>query len=168
MMIIVYLVTGLVVIVAGVFLVGRSLPEAHHAAVSAHFKQPVTHVWQVLTNYADYPAWRKIKSVTLLPAENGCQRWQEVSGWGDTVTFVEVEKQPGSRLVVRIADENLPFGGQWIYQLREQEGGTHLTITEEGQVYHPIFRFMSRYVLGHTKSIKQYQDALGSYLSGKA
>lgn len=166
MMIVVYLLAGLVVMVAGVFLVGRSLPEAHQATVSAHFNQPITRVWQVLTDYAGYPAWRKLKGVTLLPAENGCQRWQEVSGWGDTVTFAEVEKQPEVRLVIRIADENLPFGGQWTYQLQEQEGGTHLTITEKGQVYHPVFRFMSRYVLGHTRSIKQYQDALGRYLSG--
>jgi hypothetical protein len=35
-----------------------------------------------------------------------------------------------------------------------------LTITERGEVYNPFFRFVSRYVMGHTQSIDEFMAAL--------
>jgi len=55
---------------------------------------------------------------------------------------------PPSLLVTRIAGENLPFGGTWTYRILPAAGGSDLTITEDGEVYNPIFRFMSRFVFG--------------------
>jgi hypothetical protein len=34
-------------------------------------------------------------------------------------------------------------------------------ITEDGEVYNPIFRFMSRFVFGHTHTMDAYLRALG-------
>ena len=34
-----------------------------------------------------------------------------------------------------------------------------MTITERGEVYNPIFRFVSRFVLGHEKTINTYLSA---------
>ncbi len=34
-----------------------------------------------------------------------------------------------------------------------------VTITERGSVYNPIFRFMSRFIFGHTATVEAYLDA---------
>ena len=39
--------------------------------------------------------------------------------------------------------------------------GTLLTITERGEVYNPIFRFVSKFLMGQTKSMDEYLRALG-------
>jgi hypothetical protein len=65
--------------------------------------------------------------------------------------------------VGRIADSNLPFGGSWTYELAPAgDGETTLRITEDGEVYNPIVRFVSRFVMGHDATIKQYLSAVGT------
>ena len=39
--------------------------------------------------------------------------------------------------------------------------GCAVTITESCEVYNPIFRFMSRFVFGHSATIKRYLRDLG-------
>jgi hypothetical protein len=64
-------------------------------------------------------------------------------------------------MVTRIADKTLTFGGAWTYELSPQGGGTRLVITEHGEVYNPLFRFMSRFVFGHTATLDRYLADLG-------
>ena len=40
-------------------------------------------------------------------------------------------------------------------------GGSVVTITEHGSVYNPVFRFVSRFIMGHTATIDGYLRALG-------
>jgi hypothetical protein len=42
---------------------------------------------------------------------------------------------------------------------------TRLTITERGVVYNPVFRFASRFIIGHAGSIEQYLAALEGRIS---
>jgi len=42
-----------------------------------------------------------------------------------------------------------------------QPGVTNVRITENGQVYNPVIRLMSRFVLGHTRTMDIYLYALG-------
>ena len=73
-----------------------------------------------------------------------------------------------------IADKGIPFGGSWDYRIAPDGTGSRITITENGQVYNPIFRFVSRYVLGHTATLDKYLTALAARVgdtyvpSGKA
>jgi hypothetical protein len=70
---------------------------------------------------------------------------------------------PDRMLVGRIANTDLPFGGAWTYELTPAgEGLTTLRITEDGEVYNPIFRFVSRFVMGHEATMKQYLGAVGT------
>lgn len=63
---------------------------------------------------------------------------------------VRVERnEPPALIVTRIAGDNLPFGGTWTYRIAPAAGGSDLTITEDGEVYNPVFRFMSKFVFGH-------------------
>ena len=99
----------------------------------------------------------------MLPDENGHRRWKEASKSGPPITFVVDRSTPDRLLVGRIADPTLPFGGSWTYELTPAESGTTtLRITEDGEVYNPIFRFVSRFVMGHDATIKQYLSAVGT------
>ncbi len=64
--------------------------------------------------------------------------------------------EPPSLLVTRIVGEKLPFGGTWTYRIAAVPGGSDLTITEDGEVYSPVFRFMSRFVFGHFATIDAF------------
>jgi hypothetical protein len=68
--------------------------------------------------------------------------------------------EPPSRLVTRIADPALPFGGTWTFELMPKDGGTALTITEDGEVYNPIFRFMSKVFFSQTATMEAYLTSL--------
>ena len=72
--------------------------------------------------------------------------------------------EPPSLVVTRIVGERLPFGGTWTYRIAPAPGGSELTITEDGEVYNPIFRFMSRFVFGHYATM----DAFLQHLKAQA
>jgi len=74
-----------------------------------------------------------------------------------------IESIPPARLVTKIADK-LPYGGMWTYELAPDGPGTSLRITEDGEVYNPIFRFVSRFVMGHTATIDASLRDLGKKL----
>jgi hypothetical protein len=61
---------------------------------------------------------------------------------------------------MKIDATDLAFGGTWTYELRDDRGGTEITITERGEVYNPIFRTLSRFVFGHTATIDAYMKSL--------
>jgi hypothetical protein len=78
--------------------------------------------------------------------------------------IIEIETAvPDQRLVTRIADKSLPFGGSWTYIVIPRGDSTTLRITEDGKVYNPVFRFVSRFVLGHTATMKKYPADIGRY-----
>ena len=54
----------------------------------------------------------------------------------------------------------MPFGGTWTYRLEPTASGTRLTITEDGEIYNPTFRFVARFVLGYEGTMTRYLDAL--------
>jgi hypothetical protein len=39
--------------------------------------------------------------------------------------------------------------------------GSRVRITERGEVYNPVFRFMSRFVMGHSATARAYLMSLG-------
>lgn len=55
-----------------------------------------------------------------------------------------IERVEPSKLVTRIRPGQ-PFGGTWTIQVHEEQ----VVITEHGEVYNPLFRFLSRFVFGH-------------------
>jgi hypothetical protein len=67
-------------------------------------------------------------------------------------------------MVTVIVDKNLPFGGSWTFELKAEAAATTLTITENGEVYNPLFRFMSKFIFGHTATLEKYLQDLKSAL----
>ena len=128
------------------------LPVSHTAERSAEVSAPPERVWEALTNVSAFPQWRPdVASVDQLPDKT----WREHGKHG-AITYQVVAAEPPSRLVVRIVDKSLPFGGEWEYRV----GTGTVTIIERGEIYNLFFRFMSRFVLGYTRTIEAYLWAL--------
>ncbi len=163
-----YVLVLLIAVVAIVGMVGRSLPVAHLASRGERFDAPLDAVWKVVTEVGAYASWRSdITGVELLPPVDGRPAWREISG-GDHVEYVAEELVEPTVFVTRITTKGLPYGGRWRYELTPDAGGTRVTITEEGEVYNPIFRFMMKYVLGETATIEKVLTALGKRLARPA
>lgn len=145
---------GLLLVVT---LIGACLPKKHRASRQVTFKQPPELLWKVLTNVDDYPSWRPDLTAVEKISE---MRHVEIGASG-RMTLERVETDPPRRMVLRIVDQNLPFGGTWTYVLAPEGGGTTLGITEDGEVYNPLFRFLSKFVFGHTATLENYLRALG-------
>ena len=155
-------VAVIVAIVAIVTIVGAMLPKKHVASRKARFRQPPVVIWDVISGP---PTWRPdVRSFEELPDREGHKVWVEVDKHGQKITFERVEAIPPVSMVTRIADPKLPFGGSWTHQISAVDGGSELMITEAGEVYNPIFRFVFRFVIGHSASIEKYLTALGNKL----
>lgn len=162
MKIILIVVVALVVLVAAVLVIGSLLPKEHQASRAIRFRRPPQEVWAAITDYRAFPSWRSnLKAVEELPAHAGLPAWVEVDAHGDRLPLEVIEQVPGRRLVARIADPRLPFGGTWTYELEPADGGTILRITERGEVRNPVFRFVSRFLLGYDATIERYLNDLG-------
>jgi hypothetical protein len=148
---------GLVVVIAGYL-----LPARHEVTVSATIPASPDAVWAVLTDPASYPTWRgDVTSVELLPTDSGHVAWRELGKNGAIAFVVEEEARP-TRLVTRITDRSLPFGGRWEYVVTGAGAGSRVQITEHGEVYNPVFRFASRFIMGHSATARAYLKALGA------
>jgi hypothetical protein len=161
------LALGVVVLLAGlVALLGAALPLRHHATRKARFDVSPEVLYSVI---AGPPDWRSgVKRFAVLPDNAGRRQWSEEDNHGQKITYEVVEDVAAKRLVVRIADRNLPFGGTWSYDIaRAPGGGSELRISEDGEIYNVIFRFVSRFFLGYTASIEGYFRDLGTKFGQK-
>jgi uncharacterized protein YndB with AHSA1/START domain len=121
-------------------------------------------VWDAITGIERFPTWRKdVKNVQSLPDQDGRRMWSE-DGSSGKLTFVVERAEAPRLLVTRLADPTLPFGGTWTYELAAAGNGTLVRITEDGEIYNPLFRFMARYIFGHDRTIASYLAALGESL----
>jgi uncharacterized protein YndB with AHSA1/START domain len=146
----------LVLLVAGVVAVGWMLPQEHTASRSLVLQQPPEAVWAVITGVEQAPEWRRdLTRAEMLEPTGTERRWRE-TGKSGALTFTEEAAEPPRRWVTRIDDPSLPFGGRWVFELGAESGGTRLRITENGEVYNPVFRFMSRFVFGHHATLEAY------------
>ena len=153
-LIVVGVVVAVVVLVA---IIGALLPVKHQVSREATLKISADKLFALISTPTEFPKWRTgVKSVEMLPSGGGLPKWIEVSSDG-TITFAVTHAVPGVQLVTTIADKSLPFGGSWTYVLAPAgPDSTTLRITEDGEVYNVIFRFMSRFVFGHASTIEKY------------
>jgi uncharacterized protein YndB with AHSA1/START domain len=153
---------GLLLIVT---LIGAALPENHVATRTLTLPQAPEAVWQVITDYGQQPQWfSEISKAERLPDRNGHAVWRETLSGEMELTMEVIEERPAQRLVRKIVNDDLPFGGQWEYDLKPLARGCQLTVTERGIVRNPFFRFVSRFVIGQHATIETYLRALAQKL----
>lgn len=152
---------GIVVLVAVIAAVGAMLPKGHVASRTARYAQPLEKIWDAVTGVDEFMQWRAdLKSAGRLPDQNGKPRWKEVLSDGTEMPLDVEAWEPPRRLVLRIANPDLPFGGTWTFDIAAVEGGATLTITEKGEIHNVLFRALARFVFGYTSTIEKYHAAL--------
>jgi uncharacterized protein YndB with AHSA1/START domain len=164
MKLILYIVIGLVaglVLLAGVIaLIGSRLPKAHSASRSIFLHQSPEQVYAVVRDFPTAPTWRTdLKRVDVEPQTGGLVHFREEGKHG-AVNFELAEDVPAERMVTRILDTDLGYSGKWTYVFTAGNGGTRVSITEDGEVSNVLFRFMSRYVFGQTATMEAYLNSL--------
>jgi hypothetical protein len=161
--IVVGIVGGLILLAGIVALIGSRLPKTHVASRSILLRQSPQNVYAVVRDFASAPKWRSdVKQAEVEAPSGGPVHFREV-GKNGTINYELVEDVPGQRMVTRIRDTDLGYSGQWTYLFTAENDGTRLTIREDGEVSNVLFRFMSRYIFGHTATIDSYLTALAKH-----
>ena len=143
-----------------VVIIGTVLPRAHTASRSAMFKSTP----EQLFAFIDGPqTWRSsVRKYEVVDTAQEGRQWRETDAHGEIITYEVVERHPPTLLTSRIITPNLPYSGTWTLKLEPMKGSTMLRVTEQGEVYNPVFRFMSRFVIGQTRTIDNYLRDLGT------
>lgn len=167
MKIVLLVLAALVLVIAVLVVLGLFIPRDHVASRSAVFDAPPERIWAILVDTATAPEWRTgLKSVEALPSADGKRRYRETSGFG-AITYVVEEERPPERLLGRIADEGLGYGGSWTWDLSREGPRTRVTITERGFVTNPVFRVLARFVFGYGKTMEIYLRDLARQLGDR-
>lgn len=144
------------ILILTMFITGSTIPTKHTATSTMVFNASQEEVWRVLSDFNSWPSWRS----DLKEIRDGNNTFTEVSTDGEAIEYRVDDFTPPERLVTTIITPDLPFGGSWTYELTPTETGCSLTITENGEVYNPMFRFVSKYMIGHTSTMEQYLNDL--------
>lgn len=159
--IVVAIIVGIALLGGIVALLGSRLPKTHVASRSILLHRSPQDVYAVARDFAAAPTWRSdVKQIEVEPNSGGPLHFRE-EGKNGTINYELAEDVPAQRMVTRILDTDLGFSGKWTYTFAAEDGGTRVTIREDGEVSNVLFRFMSRYVFGHTATIDSYLTSLG-------
>jgi hypothetical protein len=112
---------GLMLVVAGIAAIGSLLPRNHKASRTLRLTRPPADVWPVLIQATE----------------------------ASDVPVDVLERDPPRRLVTRVTEKEKNFGGTWTITIGRTSSGSDVTITEDGWVANLIFRFVSRFLIGH-------------------
>jgi hypothetical protein len=149
----------LLALVAVILVVGVLLPKGHSATRSAVFGAPAQQLFALMDGTQ---IWRStVRKYELVSEQEGRRQWRETDTHGSTITYEVTERRPSSLLRTRIVTPNLPYSGTWTLTLEPSGGGTRVRVTEQGEVYNPLFRFISRFIIGQTRTIDVYLRDLG-------
>jgi len=139
-----------------IIVIGWFLPEKHVAARAISLHRGPEEVFQLISDLKAAPSWRSdVRTVEMFAETDGRMRYRE-TGTNGNLTMEVVELNSPSRMATRIADPGLPFGGMWVFDISPTPDGCRLNITERGEIYTPVFRFVSRYILGYNRTLDLY------------
>lgn len=160
---------AVVALIALVVIIGALLPRDHVASVSARIAAPPPAVWSALVQPEAFPTWRgDVSRVKMLTSTANGPSWREHTRNGTLTMGIERSEAP-NRLVTRILDENLPYGGTWQFDIAAYgSSASRVTITERGWVSNPVFRFVSRFITGQTSSMETYLRSLSKHFGSES
>ncbi len=153
---ILYILAGLVGLIAIVAAIGAMLPKGHTASRAMKFRPQPAALFATVSDFARYPDWRS--DVTQVDVEGAVGQGALIREHGKNGVIpyrIEVFEPP-SRIVMRIDDPSLAFGGTWTFEVFQNDAGSELVLTENGEVYNPIFRFMSKFFFSPTATMDTY------------
>lgn len=166
LLILVTLVLSVGVLALFLYWYGRRLPFHHRQSATADLPVPPERVWEVITCYDEMPSWwDAVKTVETEKNTEGTLVTWNVDKHGQRIGFVTEASNEPRRLVRRILDDDLPFGGTWIFELEPRGTGTRLTLSEDGFIRPPLFRAIAHLFIGMRATMEDFLKALTARLS---
>jgi hypothetical protein len=149
----------LILLVVIVVVIGALLPKRHVSSRRALFNASPEQLFALIAGPQN---WRPdVAQCEDVPDVSGRHLQRETSRRGESMTYELLAINPPHSIERRIATPNLPYSGSWTFVLTPASNGTDVRITEDGEVYNPIFRFVSRFIMGETATIDAYLRAMG-------
>lgn len=163
------LVMIVVAAVGAAYLDGMTLPVNHSTTVRGVVNAPPEQVFARITDVAHGNTWRPaVKSVTMLPPDEGRDHWIEDLGHNTTMKFLATRTDPPVRREVLLDDPGASYGGTWVYQLSPgpTPDTTAVRITENGFIDPPLYRFVMAHIFGMSHNQDIYLSNLQTSFSG--
>lgn len=165
-MIITLIVLGSLAALIGLaVLVGSLLPVKHTATAERNLSVPRSLVWNVITDFGSASKWVKgVARVERVGTEGGAEIWREFDSKGDGISYKTESIDRPFCVTRRIADKGLPYGGSWTISVESAGAGTVVKVREDGEVYNPFFRFVSKFIIGHKRTVMNYLNSLEAHM----
>jgi len=160
MKILLLIVGSLVSLILLVIIIGLMLPKRHVATRAARYHTSPEALFVLITGPQN---WRPDLLQSVESTDSAGRRFvQETSRNKEVITYELLDIQPPTSVKRKIVTQNLPYSGSWTFTLQPAGEDTLVRITEDGEVSNPVFRFVSRFILGHTATIDSYLRELGN------
>jgi len=159
----IFIILGSLVALALIIaVIGMLLPREHQATSEIVLRQTPDSVWSVVRDPAALQGtWPDLKSVRRLNDPAGREIWEEDVGGFPMRLVVTTETRPTELITTIDAPPDGAFGGRWIYRIGPTaEGGSRVSVTEDGWIRNPFFRVMAN-VTGLHRTLDGYLTALG-------
>ena len=161
---ILFVMGAIVAVVLAILVGGLVTPRKHVASRTITLRATQDRVWSAVRDVARYGDWRhELEDASVVDTVQPQLRWRETSTRG-SVTFGVTVDEPPHRFAARILDDDLPYSGEWTWQIDADGDDTRVTITERGEVGNPIFRFIGAHLIGYTRSIDTYLTGLARHV----
>lgn len=122
-------------------------------------------IWNYLIDVQDMPNRRKeVSSVEILRESESKMplEWKENTDMGGYMTFRLGERTPYEKLEVLLVESSYKMLGKWTYQLKEKDGLTVVTITEESEISSPLIRG-AYFLAGRDSTLKQEMSMIRNH-----
>jgi hypothetical protein len=141
------IIIGLIIlIVLAVLIIGLMQPVKHSVTRSIHLKQSPESVFALFDDQTNLPNWSSgVAKIEPLPDREGKRTARCTLKWGNMEMIItQLERTPPHRLVNSMSKDGGATFGTWTYEIRAEDGGCRVAITEDGELKNPIYRVMAR------------------------
>lgn len=152
----------------GLYVYGTTAPESHEASGSRTINAPVGDVFALKHDPRRATEWRDdVAEIRYFENHGeGIVSWTEVWTDGNRFDFRVVEYARNKRLKIRINDVSDYFNGTWTCDFEEEDGGTLVTITENGNIPNPFIRALHRLSANPAEPLTKRLDELEAHFAG--
>ncbi len=176
------------VLIGVVVLAGGLLPREHRVSQSAVVAAPPARAFALLADVAGAASWQgdvyeivpvaSAETVSMEPAASvePTEPMASTAPAAQTEQFREIGKRGAQRvqlisakspaeLTIARRGGGVAFRGTWHYRLQPVDEGTRITVTERGEIPNPVFRLLSRVIVGRDRALDAQLTALKAHFA---
>jgi len=158
-MIIFYILTGIICVVAIIYIVGLCLPAGRIVSREGCFNVPPETLYTIVTDNTNWQYRSSLRDLIIHSSENGMEVWDEINKDGSIIRFHTEKKVPFN--FYSFSMESKLFTGNWNSRFESDENGNTLfTATEHIRVKNPFVKTLSYIFFDVGKLMDQYQQDL--------